>query len=758
MLRRVLGLLLIGCWVPLALTAQTVTVRGQQEGQQRPLPQASVALKALSGPQKGRQVVRVTDSSGQVGVPFSSRTAVRIQKLGYRPLADTLAAGASKTYRLRGAGLKLAPQVITGSYEPQREDEATYNLRVIDAEQIERQAANNLADLLANSLNIRLSQDNVLGTAMSLQGLSGQNVKIMIDNVPVIGRLDGNIDLAQVNLNNVQRIEVIEGPMSVNYGSDALAGVVNIITKKGGQRDGTLSLGGTGYYESVGDYNGDGFLGYHDGDHTLRLSGGRYFFDGWRSPNDRAPYDRWQSWKPREQYFLRGMYRFAPEWGSLRYNGRFFQGTIFNRGRPRVTPYRAYAIDEEYQTRRQSHQIQAQTELGDHHRLNVIAAFNDYWRRKRSYRKNLVALERQPVGDPQAHDTTNFQLYLSRGTIARVKPGSNWQYQLGYEVNHETGSGQRLEGGRQHLGDYALFGSVEYRPVADLTLRPALRAAYNTRYPAPLLPAFNVKYSLGRHLTLRGGYGRGFRAPSLKELYLFFVDVNHNIRGNADLQAETAHHGDLSLNYRRVLDHVGLRAEWMSYYNKVRNKIELAQLDPETNLFTYANIGEVQTMGSRAEVSLVHERFELTAGGGVIGVSPRIDREQFDVPAFTYSPEARLNLHYRVPLVDISLNAFYRYVGRNVNYAVDEQGRAFQTWVEDYHLLDANLSRSFWQDRVRLSLGAKNLMNVRSLAANFSGGAHSGPTSSVPMMTGRTVFARLQLQFDQPLKPGGGNE
>jgi outer membrane receptor for ferrienterochelin and colicins len=283
-----------------------------------------------------------------------------------------------------------------------------------------------------------------------------------------------------------------------------------------------------------------------------------------------------------------------------------------------------------------------------------------------------------------------------------------------------------------------------------------MRAAYNTRYPAPLLPAFNVKYSLDRRFTLRAGYGRGFRAPSLKELYLFFVDVNHNIRGNEDLTSETAHHLDASLDYRHVFEEFGLRGEWMNYYNRVRNKIELAQVNPETNLFTYANIGRVETMGSRLELSLIRERMDITAGGGVIGVSPRIDSEQYNVPEFTFSPEARLNLHYRVPVLEVGLNAFYRYVGRNVNYAVDDEGRAFQTWVEDYHLLDVNASRSVWQDRVRLTLGAKNLLDVRNLNANFSGGAHSGSTSSVPMMMGRTVFARLQLQLDQHLKSEQG--
>jgi outer membrane receptor for ferrienterochelin and colicins len=68
-----------------------------------------------------------------------------------------------------------------------------------------------------------------------------------------------------------------------------------------------------------------------------------------------------------------------------------------------------------------------------------------------------------------------------------------------------------------------------------------LRYAYNTRYGAPVIPSLNVRWQLNQGFTLRASYANGFRAPSLKELYLFFVDVNHDIVGNEDLDAERSH-------------------------------------------------------------------------------------------------------------------------------------------------------------------------------------------------------------------------
>ena len=122
--------------------------------------------------------------------------------------------------------------VITAQYEETSKEKAVNKIKVINREKIDALAAVNLGDVLKNELNIRLSQDNVLGTFMSLQGISGQNVKILVDGIPVIGRLNGSIDVSQINLNDIERIEIVEGPLSVNYGTDALAGTINLITKK----------------------------------------------------------------------------------------------------------------------------------------------------------------------------------------------------------------------------------------------------------------------------------------------------------------------------------------------------------------------------------------------------------------------------------------------------------------------------------------------------------------------------------------------
>ena len=121
--------------------------------------------------------------------------------------------------------------------------------------------------------------------------------KILIDGVPVIGRQNGGIDVAQLSLLNVERIEMVEGPLSVQYGTNALAGTINIITKKNPSK--SIELSANNYYESVGHFNVGSSFGWRgNNNQTFTASAGRNFFGGWSDLNTTEA-SRFQQWKPK---------------------------------------------------------------------------------------------------------------------------------------------------------------------------------------------------------------------------------------------------------------------------------------------------------------------------------------------------------------------------------------------------------------------------------------------------------------------------
>ena len=85
----------------------------------------------------------------------------------------------------------------------------------ISKEKIQNMSSNNLGELLSNEALFDLNIDPALGTSLSIQGMQGNNVNILIDGVPIIGRKGSQIDLGQIDLSNIDQIEILKGPASV---------------------------------------------------------------------------------------------------------------------------------------------------------------------------------------------------------------------------------------------------------------------------------------------------------------------------------------------------------------------------------------------------------------------------------------------------------------------------------------------------------------------------------------------------------------
>ena len=150
---------------------------------------------------------------------------------------------------------QLEQVVVTGQFSPQSMRNSLYKVRTVNSEQIRQKAPTSVQSLLNTEIGIRLSNDMALGeTDFELMGMSGNNVKILLDGIPLIDRGATKQSLSQLDVNSIERVEIVEGPMSVVYGTDALAGVINIITKKGDgySEENTWRVGARVQEESMG--------------------------------------------------------------------------------------------------------------------------------------------------------------------------------------------------------------------------------------------------------------------------------------------------------------------------------------------------------------------------------------------------------------------------------------------------------------------------------------------------------------------------
>lgn len=133
------------------------------------------------------------------------------------------------------AQVRLAPVVVTASRIPEVADEALAPVIVIPSEEIERSQATDVADLLRFQAGIDIGRNGGPGQPASvfLRGTNSNHALVLLDGVRINPGTIGGAALQDVNPALIERIEVVEGPRSALYGSDAIGGVINIITKRG---------------------------------------------------------------------------------------------------------------------------------------------------------------------------------------------------------------------------------------------------------------------------------------------------------------------------------------------------------------------------------------------------------------------------------------------------------------------------------------------------------------------------------------------
>ncbi len=720
---------------------------------QLPLTDAIIRITPLNEQhRKPLELAMLTDKQGTVSFDYQEPSVVIISHLGFSTIIDTLRLPANKTYLIAPAASNLKDVVVTGQYAEGSVKSSLYEVKVITSETLKAKGANNLREALQNELKIDLGNDQVFGSSMSLNGISGEGVKIMIDGVPIVGRMDGKLDLSQININNIQRIEIVEGPLSVLYGTDAMGGVVNIITKTFQTEKVNLNL--KTYYESVGQYNLELNGGFAFKKNQIYLSGGRNFFNGYSSVDSIV---RFKEWKPKEQYFADAKYIYNGNRVRVSVSGSFFRETLLNRSAPKQTltydnndtSWTYTGVDYHFITYRPRASVSVMYRFKDNYQLDAMLAYTGFYRFVNLYSKNLVTQKEAMVADPKQQDTSVYHQIVFRATYCMPAWKNRLKFQMGLDVNQEYTIQNRINGGKQSSGDYAAFGSVRINLIEGLDVQPAVRFSYNTRYRVPLIPSINLRYNYKDRIVFRLSYGRGYRAPSLKELYLTFFDSNHSLKGNQNLLAEDGStvNGSLSITQAVKTAH-NITFGLGGFYNAIKNKIDwklIPSIGPEPDTFQYFNLKKYVTYGGSVSLGYQWKRLELKTAVQLTGYELSNTTSGSDKIKL-FSPDFSAITSYLIPKAEIGISIFYKYNGQKPVFSVNS---SVQTGTRTaYHSLDVSFSRNFWKDRIQLTVGGKNLIGVKNVAAaNVTGVGHNFDTNAMNIGWGRTFFAGLTFHF-----------
>ncbi|MGD9849029.1 MAG: TonB-dependent receptor plug domain-containing protein [Desulfuromonas sp.] len=645
--------------------------------------------------------------------------------------------------------LVLDDMVVTATRSQNSAFATPVTISVVNQQQIQEQNAATFTDLLDGVAGVTLSGAGPWETTPTIRGMGTNRVLVLFDGDRETNLWAGRAPLTPfIDSNDIERIEVVKGPSSVLYGSDALGGVINIITKEVALADGDSWQAehhiGT-RYSSVDD----GLVGHYRvnaGGHGLgiRLNVAAQNHDDYEVGNgDELPHSQFEnkSFDLKTRYNINDHHSVQAE---LRIND------INDMGVAQKDPQAPESHFTLYNTRTYK-LAYVGTDLGSVERLET--------------RLFHVDQKRRFVGDfpntaKQVHNLkqNTIDTTASGGSLqATFAPGRNQQWTTGLEIVHETTdsdeSQQTLsstndalkkllsfqpvpDGERDHVGLFAqnevtvtqrwrltLGGRYDYfeADADDVTMSQTSYGgsgattvqavnAFSRETDQAMTFSLGSLYALSNTLHLTTNLATAFRAPDLFERYSTRGGGSQLIIGNPDLDAEYSYNADLGLKYlsSRASGYVSV------FYNRVDDYIDLVKQDSSflANIPTYGyvNVEDAELYGIDAEATL-HLTSRLDLETAIAWVEGK-DRDTHEHLSAIAPLNGRIGLRYAAPLTDsmrYSLRAQATLYDRQRNVSDSEDETPGYTTFD----LHAGLNLGAWAmfDAIDLNLSMKNLLD-----------------------------------------------
>ncbi len=718
---------------------------------------------------KNTKNVAYTNREGAFSIAAPVGTSVLLIKSGVSSQEQEVAINANtdkelKTITIKEKSYELNEVVVTGQFEAQSVKNSVYNVRSINSEKIKLRGATNIQQILNTEFGFRFSNDLVLGISdFELMGMGGRNIKILLDGVPVVDRSDSRESLNQIDINTIDRIEVVEGPVSVTYGTDALAGVINIITKGAGHSK--FGVSARVQEETVGkEYGAFAGDGIHNKNISLNwrnkgwhaLAGfSRNEFGGWNVPSktttiQEMPLITW--WRAKDQYLGNAKVGYENANFNLWYRLDLVDEKIASQ--TGMNPNIYVAKFPTYITNRYTHQLQSDVKISDKFRINGVFGYTDLQRKTNTIEQNFATGTKVLSTGQGEQDVAKFNTVIFRG-VAYYKTSDIISFQGGFEYNRDEASANRIKG-NPVIEDYALFLSSEIKLGSKISLRPGARFIKNSIYDAPpVIPSLNTKFILTDNLDFRLAYARGFRAPALRELYYDFVDASHTIYGNPNLKAEHSNSFNGSFVWSPInQNEIRYAANISGFYNIFKDRIGFSQ-DPNDNTITSLfNIGKFKTAGVSLTNTFAYKALKADLGLSYIGRYNSFSEGDFSiaVPQFSWTPEIFSNLIYNLPKIDASVSAFIKYTGQRPGYTSDNTvpNAVKETRIGAFSWTDIMFNKNIYK-HFTINAGVKNLFDVTQLSNTETGssGPHGDGGGSVAYSYGRSFVLGLTFNWNK---------
>ncbi|MBO4596067.1 MAG: TonB-dependent receptor [Bacteroidales bacterium] len=500
----------------------------------------------------------------------------KIALAGLLALSPMLASGQESQM---DSTLKLDAVVVTGTRTEKRLSEAPVLTTVVTRREVEKAGATSFLEALEDNIPGIVTEANGMGNNLRIKGLNSRYILFLVDGERLVSEgAGGNVNLDQIDVNSIRRVEVINGAASALYGSNAVGAVINIITR---EPEDTFSAGVDVKYKSHNTLNARAFAESALQRMKTQASIFRNSSDGFGGNGKGAYAAKYADWGGNLKLGFRW-----PGRVDANVSGRYFRHESFN---PEGSLNTTHPL---------THTLSLGTDSGyaskdSRYRLKASVNFDKYYDMD-WYERNAEA------------KLANTASYISTRILNTLNPSEKWEIVAGAEQNHEENYATRTLGPEpthKALDDINLFGQAQWTPLAGFDIVGGGRFTHNYQFGSVATPKLSLMYRR-KDLTLRAGTGTAFRAPSIKELYYNF---DHQgmfwVYGNPDLKPEHGLYNSVSAEYNGASAYASATA----YRNDIQNKI--TQYESVNTLGGlekyYKNVSSATIMGIDLNISLI---------------------------------------------------------------------------------------------------------------------------------------------------------
>jgi len=668
----------------------------------------------------------------------------------------------------------LQEVVVTGTGTQHLLKDAPVQTEVITGQMLRNFSGNSLADILAGLTSSFAFNEGDMGSQMQMNGLGNSYILILIDGKRIHGDNGGENDLGLIDPHNIEKIEIVKGASSALYGSDAIAGVINIITKRH-DTEGILLENTTrgGSYGELRQHNG---IALNFGKLSSYTNFQLQHSDGWQNTSREDPHqteflitdsrnktvNRYTNWQVAEHLTY-----------ALNKNIELYaEGSIYRKRIYRPSGHHPGVDVKTYDLRYNNASVSAggKWKLGG---TDLITLDVDWNRHAYYYDFTDVTLtdgfhNGQPTsyfpyypGQSQLQSDQQRTMAHLKGVFTlpadnRLSAGIEWRYDWLKAPN-------RVKGGKATDNTEALYVQDEYTPLNWLNITAGLRLNRNEQFGWRLTPKVSAMVKAGEDWRIRAAWSQGFKTPTPKELHYRYVrDMNgtYLFLGNTNLKPQSSNYFSLGIEY----NHGGFSATATGYYNRVDDMIALVTIpnsEAPADLYTqylplktrqYKNLESAKTYGVDVNMRYRINR-EWTAG---------ISYNYLDTDAKLYNSEKDILQNVVIDgMAHHKGNCYvtWNHTMKNENtwgagvygrasskryYQLNGNGKGYNLWR-----LTGNYSFSLKHGKQRpltfnLEAGIDNLFNYIDKTDH---GLHLGTTTP-----GTTVYAAFTVRFNHGKK------